>query len=273
VANLEKTVTDLSTVDEKYRSLYVDMQDGSFSLDIEIPGYEPVDGLKSKNVELLNKLATEKAEKQRLRDEAAKKTEADLIAKNQFDQVLATRAAEFKEKQAAAAAEIERLQGSIKNSMLDAAVSRLSAELFGDSADIFKGHVANRFMVAEENGAFKVQILDINGQPSNMTHDQLAEAFKADVKLQKFIVGRDSSGGGANAGQPGTIAATDSAWDQFFDHNSGKVSLTKQLELLEKDPAMYERLSKKHEIDPYKHRSALPVISGGMSVAKGRNAR
>lgn len=273
MADLQKTVSDLLTVDEKYRGLYVDMGDGTHSLDITIPGYEPVDGLKNKNAELLDKLATQKANTQKLKDEVAKKNEADLIAKNQFDQVLATRASEFQEKQTAAQAEIERLQGTIKKNMLDQAVSKVAVELFGESADILKSNVADRFSVVEDGESFKVQILDVNGQPSNMTTDQLVESFKSDERLQKFIVGRDSTGGGAAAGQPGATASTDAAWDKFFDRNSKEISITKQLELQEKDPAMYERLKAKHEIDPYKHQNIGPSVTGGRNVVRGRNAR
>lgn len=256
---LKPIVADINIVKEEHRGLYTQTADGAWALNISIEGHEPVAGLKAKTNELLGEVKTTKSENARLQAEATARAEKDLIAKNEFDKVLASRQADFDKKAADAQLKIDGLQGKIKNSLMDKALTDVATQLFGKDADIFKPSIAGRFDIIEDGDGFSVQIKDINGNASAMTSDQLIEEFKADERLQKFIVGRESSGGGAPGGSAGTSVGADEAWATFYDRKSSDFSLSKQIELEDKDPEMHKRLSSKFQDDIYTKRNARPT--------------
>ena len=92
---LKKLIASLDDVEEKFRGLYTEQEDGTFKLDIQVEGLEDVTGLKANSKKL-------KEEKIRLQEELdtlnQKMSDADedgLEAKGEYEKLLGIKKQQF----------------------------------------------------------------------------------------------------------------------------------------------------------------------------------
>lgn len=234
---LKCTITDLSSVDEGLRSLYV--QDGAlYRLQVDTTDLPELQSLRAAK----DKLLGEKKEADRLAMEEAQKAEREhlesLEKQKKWDEVLElTKKTHADTLQQSHAREAE-LQNKLTTSIKSSAVTKLAAELSGDRAALITPHIEARLSVDENHN---LQILGPDGSPSAMTLDLLAAEFRSSDLYAPLIMGRGSSGSGAMGGSGGAPA---SEHEQYF--KPGTVNLTKQMELRATDPDLYETLRKKY---------------------------
>lgn len=125
-----------------------------------------------------------------------------------------------------------RRQQMLEKREADLEVDKIAYELFGDDAPILRSQVEKRIRgyTDEESDSVKVQILDEDLKPSDLTREQLIASFKENKALQKFIKASNASGGGSN-GQGGS--APKSLKDMDVDE---------RIALKRTDPDAYNRL-------------------------------
>ena len=242
---LAKILATLEGLDEKYTPLYTKNDDGAYVLNIEIDntGEPDLTGLKSKNTELLDKNIKLKQRLDALETEEEKRADKKLLDDKEFDTLLTNKEAKWQTKLDEANGRLETLQKQTKNTLLEVQANKIANTLFGEDADVFMSQVKSRLTTIEKDGNFEIQILDINGNASTLTDAQLIEEFKGNTKLQKFIVGRDSSGGDAGGGSGNLDKGT--KYDNYYDESHADYSPTKQGELQDENPTLHAKLVEK----------------------------
>lgn len=209
---LKPVVTDLSSVDESHRSLYVE-RDGMYQLDVEPVtrigdrevhiSLEDTSGLRknfqssqSRIREMESRLgkfgdinpedvARSFQELETLRAESGDLTEkANKLAEGRVNQVTA----QFDNERQAANKRIEALESNLRNSLVDTQIQNAILKAGGEDATVqmMKRHIADHVTMREVNGKYIAEVIDPNtgdvrigdssGNP--MTIDQLVKEFK-----------------------------------------------------------------------------------------------
>ena len=239
---------------EAKQELYKEVN-GEFKLDVEGDDND-LAGLKTHAEKLLEekKLESEKRKKleaQLAEIELQKKEDEQksLLEQGEFDKLLEQNKQDFAEKEKKLLERAEKLEGQMKQSMIEAETTKVATELAGDNALLILPHLKDRFEVVDKDGVLSVIIKDATGLPNPaMTNDKLIEEFKANDIYKPILKGRDSSGGGAGGGTGGNGSDV-SEWDKHFDPTNPDYSITKQGELEEKDSNLYTQLRDKHNLN------------------------
>ena len=93
-------------------------------------------------------------------------------------------------------------QGMINNLTVGAAASAIAAEIaVPGSADVLNPHIKSRLTVEIKDGKPSTRVLDVNGQPSAATLQELAEEFKNMPAFAPIIVGSLARGAGGAGGE------------------------------------------------------------------------
>jgi len=248
---LKKKIAKIEDVLEKYRGLYTEQEDGTFLLDDEIVGDGDTSGMKANNEKLLAEKRRLQEEKDELIKQAAAAKEDDLGAKGEYEKLLALKTESWETELATEKKKNETLIEAVKKEKRESMVSEIATELAGDKAALLTPHLANRVQVEADGDGFKVTILDINGNPSTMTKEQLGEEFKNNELFSGAILGRQSSGGGAGGGAGGNGAEDSATWENYFKPNTPEYSPMKQMELEEKNKDLHDALAAKYIGDIY----------------------
>ncbi len=241
-------------LDEAKKALYKEDGDG-FKLDVE-GGDDDLAGLKSHAEKLLQEKKKEAEKRRELEAQLAElelkekeEREKMMLEKGDYEKVLKEKEAEWEKQKEELAKKAEAAQNQMKQTLLDLEVTKVATELAGERAELIKPHLQNRFDITEKDGQLSVVIKDATGLPNPaMTNEALIEEFKANTLYEPIIRGRNSSGGGAGGGTGGQQGASE--WEQYFNPaKKDTYSITKQMELEEKDPNTYKQLRDKFNLD------------------------
>lgn len=209
---LKFQLDSLEGLDESQHALYTE-KDGKFFLNIDgLPQQEDVTGLKNKVNELLaeKKAAEKKAQEaadaaRREAEEAARKSGNVEALEKSWQEKYSRREAEL-----SGQLETERntLQSQIKSLTVGRTATDLAAELaIQGSAKALLPHIERRLGMDIRDGKPTVVVLDVAGNPSAATLDELKAEFTNDSAFAPLIVGSKASGGGAGGAGKGGGAA------------------------------------------------------------------
>ena len=168
------------------------------------PKEPDVSGLKKKVDELLaEKKAAEARRKEaeeaarKAAEEAARKAgDVGALEKSWQEKLAAT--------QAEAAAEIQRLNTSLTNVLVDnVAIQAANDIALEGSAVVLLPHIKARLSMESIDGTPVTRVLGPDGKPSAATVDELKEEFKANPAFAGIIAGSKASGGGASGAKSG----------------------------------------------------------------------
>lgn len=199
--NLAKN--DFEKLDETLKPFYKEADNG-YQLDVEIP---ELDGLKKKRDELLGETKAErekrKALEQRLAQiEAEKEKAAEEAAKKAGDVSSLEKSYQSKiEKlQNEALAKEKALQDQIYKLTVGQTANDIANKLaIKGSAIALLPHIQNRLTLqAKEDGSQEIRVLDLQGNISALTLDDLEQEFKANPAFAPLIAANNASGSGAN---------------------------------------------------------------------------
>lgn len=210
---------------------------------------DSLEGIKNKNKELLEKLAKKKEELEKIEkeraDEIRKAEEEKLKAEGKFEELIESIRTNSENKIKELEKQITEKDAIITKSKADLnellVVQGLNTDLLAlgvNDPDLLEAAIAiigpKAKIVETEDGKLSVEI---DGKKKE-------DFFKTwgETKGKAFI-SNGSSGGGANNDRQGN---TDD-YEQYYNPESGKLNLTKQLELERKDPERHKELKKKYE--------------------------
>jgi multidrug efflux pump subunit AcrA (membrane-fusion protein) len=212
--------------------------------------------LKAKDKILEEKKA--ESERRRLLEEelaALKRKEEEeerrrLEEAGKYEEVLKRIEAEKEAKLKELEARAEQEREARRKMLVDLKVKEVATALAGERAALLEPHLRNRFTITERDGKEEVVIVDPTGVPNPaMTVEKLMDEFRANPLFAPAIVGRDSNGGGTPGGNGGSAGEE---WSKYFDRSNPAYSISKQIELEEQNPALYNELVKKFGLDdPY----------------------
>ncbi|QEG07784.1 scaffold protein [Salmonella phage SE4] len=199
---LKTVVTDLNEIDEGFRGLYVkDDASGAYRLDVE------PDEKTTKELEELRK------EKQRMEqhtkkllEEKKKEAERARLAEEERarrDRDVESLERSLREKHQAdienANSRTALLQAQLEGQMVDNLAMRLANEL-SDTPALIMPHIKSRLRAQEIDGRWKTTVVDVMGNPTATTPDELVEHMRADKQFAPLVRGTKAGGGGANGG-------------------------------------------------------------------------
>jgi len=247
---LKKLIASLNDVEEKYRGLYTEQADGTFKLDVVIEGMGDIEGLKQNNYDL-------KGEKIKLQErlealEAAENERKNqgLLDNKQFEELLASKEAEWNAKLEEKENRAKALLDSVKSTTLQTSITNLAVELAGERSALIAPHITSRLSVEEKDGVFTVVVKDTNGNASAMTLEQLSEEFKNNSLYAPILKGRNSSGsGGGGDGSGGEGAADAATYEKYYNPKGADYNAAKQTELQGKNKELHDALVKKYDLD------------------------
>ncbi len=248
---LKKKVPNLDGVDEKYHGLYTEVN-GEFVLDSNVVGDGDTTGMKENSAKLLAEKTALQEQLAALETAATQKNEDELGAKGEYEKLIGIKQEQFDTQLAAANERADTAELALKDSVVTISTQAIAAEVFVDP-ELFAHMIQERTQAVDVGGKLVAQFTDANGNPApQMTAAQLIEEFKNNDKLKRYVKGRDSSGGGAPGADGSGGSADDGEWDKYFKPNSPEYNAMKQGELQDKNPGLYDSLSKKHGLnDPY----------------------
>ena len=152
-----------------------------------------IDGLKSKNDELLGETKKAKTLKREAEDLAKKEAEDAAKANGDHEQLYKS----SEEARLKLQNEHNDLMGSIANEKRDNAAMKLATELAdGYNAEILSEAISKRLKWADGS----IKVTDENGALTVSTLDELKTIFKNNERYASLLKGNQSSGGGASGG-------------------------------------------------------------------------
>jgi hypothetical protein len=186
---------NLDGLEESQKDLY-DLKDGAYFLKVDgIPVQEDVSGLKAKLDELLGEKKEAKrkadeaeAESKRLAEEAARKNGNLEAIENSWKEKLSTTENAYKDQLGSAQKKIYDLT---VGSQANALASMLAVK---GSESVLLPHIKQRITLDENSN---IRILDLQGKPSAMSLDDLANEFRNNSAFKPLIAANVSTGGGA----------------------------------------------------------------------------
>jgi chromosome segregation ATPase len=227
---LKMVLDNLEGVDESLHSLYEE-RDGKFHLSLD--GYEdPVSLLRAKQHE---KDARKKAEGelkklQQQMDELQAQIDNSNDDKNRqngdidaLDKSYKDKITKLEEKHAK---ELGERDATISKLLVDNVANSMAAEL-SDAPELIADLIRKRLKA--EGG--ETRVLDVNGELSASTVDELREEIRSNKKYAPLIRGSQANGGGSGGGGNGG-----SSTKAFKDMNEKE-----RTELAKKNPAQYQR--------------------------------
>lgn len=186
---------NLDGLEESQKDLY-ELRDGAYFLKVDgIPQQEDVSGLKAKLDELLGEKKEAKrkadeaeAERKRLEEEAARKNGNIEALENSWKSKLETTEQTYK-------TQLNQAKETIYKLTVGQKANDLAAKLaVAGSASVLLPHIQNRITLDENNN---IRVLDMQGNLSAMTIDELAIEFRNNPAFKPLIAANPSTGGGA----------------------------------------------------------------------------
>jgi hypothetical protein len=230
--SLTYKVASLDDVNESLRNLYEE-KDGEFVLKVAgLPEPEDVSGLKANYAKLLDekkkqtaKLAEEQAEKDRLAEEAARKT-GDIAT------LEASWQAKFQEREAQLLAESKSHQDKVLKLTVGSEAQKLAQKLaVQGSSDVLLPHIKHRLYLKDDGS---VGVLDSQGGLSAATIEDLEKEFRTNAAFKPLLAADCGSGGGATGGFGG------GAVKKREDYTEQEMR-----EMLDREPAKFKQIFSK----------------------------
>ena len=206
---LDKTVSSLDSVDEKYRDLYKE-QDGVFVLQVnKSDGDDDLDAIKRKNQELLAEKKSEQAKRQAAEAEAQRVAEENARKNGDIESLEKSWAEKLANREAELNAKVESLTGTVSSMTIDTAAQGIASKIAVEGAEryVIQDVKARLKLHTNEDGTVKVIVNDKNGNASAMTLDELSNEFVNSPEHKAVIKGTGGSGGGATGGGGGNGGA------------------------------------------------------------------
>lgn len=191
---LKFQIDTLEGLEDSVKEMYKEV-DGKFQLAID--GLPDVGGLKKKVDELLNekKTAAQKAKEAEAAAEAAKleaaKKSGDIEAINKsWEQKLINETGTLK-------GDVDKYKKMIYENTVGAEAAKLAAKIaLPGSADVLIPHIKSRLKADIDGDSPKLMVLDLQGNNSAFSLDDLEKEFRADTRFAPIVRGTD--GGGAD---------------------------------------------------------------------------
>ena len=206
---LDKTVSSLDGVDEKYRDLYKE-QDGVFVLQVnKSDGDDDLEAIKRKNQELLAEKKSEQAKRQAAEAEAQRVAEENARKNGDIESLEKSWAEKLANREAELNAKVESLTGTVSSMTIDTAAQGIASKIAVEGAEryVIQDVKARLKLHTNEDGTVKVIVNDKNGNASAMTLDELSNEFVNSPEHKAVIKGTGGSGGGATGGGGGNGGA------------------------------------------------------------------
>lgn len=206
---LDKTVSSLDGVDEKYRDLYKE-QDGVFVLQVnKSDGDDDLDAIKRKNQELLAEKKSEQAKRQAAEAEAQRVAEENARKNGDIESLEKSWAEKLANREAELTSKIESLTGTVSSMTIDTAAQSIASKIAVEGAEryVIQDVKARLKLHTNDDGTVKVIVNDKNGNASAMTLDELSNEFVNSPEHKAVIKGTGGSGGGATGGGGGNGGA------------------------------------------------------------------
>lgn len=225
-------VDSLGEVDEALHSLYEE-KEGAFFLKVSgLPAVEDISGLKESNAKLLaekkeqqRKAAEAEAERKRIEEEAARKNGDVEAIENSWREKYSKRESELTAKE-------ESLRKEVYKLTVGREAKELAVKLALKGSDaVLLPHIQQRITLDENN---KIRVLDLQGNPSALTIDELEQEFRSNTAFAPLIAAQVGSGGGATGGFGGGAAK-----------NPSEMTVTERAQLLRENPEKFNELFKK----------------------------
>jgi len=197
---IDKATYDALTDEQK--AMYAEVGEG---YQMQIEGLPDVSGLEAKVNELQGEKKSEKAKREtaeKLAREAAEekaRRDGDIAAiENSWKQKLADMETGYQN-------QIQGLNGSLQNLLVDNVAQSLAFQLAEDSAPVLLPHLKSRLTVEFQDGKPVTRVLDAQGKPSALTVEELGNEIASNKAFAPVIVGSKASGTGG-AGEPANPA-------------------------------------------------------------------
>lgn len=207
---LKATIESLDDVQKEFQGLYVkDESTGIYRLDLE------QDPNANKEAEELRKERERlKAQNDRLLEEKKKEQEKARQAEEERarrEKDVESLERTWKERHDKEVAEAQQrtnmLMNALESQMVNGVALRIATDV-SDSPDLILPHIQSRLRATEENGRWVTRVVDVNGNATAMTIEELAEQIKAEKRFAPLIRGTKAAGGGANGGNGGAGGGT-----------------------------------------------------------------
>ena len=235
---LKKIVDKLEDVDEKFHDLYEKKADGKFHLKVEDDNGDDLKRAKDREKEARKAAEQEAADlREKLKKAEAKKQEDEAEAARKAGDIKALEESWGKKLEDSVAekqAEIDKLNGVIKNQMVDTVALELATELSEKSPKLLLPHIQSRLSVEISDGKPITRVLDKDGKPSAMNVDDLKKEFFTNEDFSEIITGSKASGGGATGAGDGKGGARKTKWADF--------TTAELVEIKNKDRKQYDAL-------------------------------
>lgn len=186
----------LNGLEENLQKLYTKKDDGQYQL--EVGGLPEYDGLKQKNAELFNETKKERELRRGLEEKVAqfekekhqehkKSGDIEALEKSYLDKI-AKMESENKQK-------ADLLHKQIYDLTVGQTATNIASELaVQGSGAVLLPHIQNRLTLDENQ---KVRVLDLQGNISALTLDDLKQEFRANAAFKPLIAGSYGQGSGA----------------------------------------------------------------------------
>ncbi|MBD2826708.1 hypothetical protein [Xenorhabdus szentirmaii] len=191
------TKEEFEALTDEQKAMYK-AQGDQYQLHIEgMPDIPDVSGLQKKVDELLSEKKSEQ-EKRRQAEEAAKKAAEEQARKNGDIEALEKSWAEkLSTREKELLAQLSEKDGSLRTLLVDNVAQSLATKLAGDSAPLIIPHIKSRLAVEEG----KTRVVDVGGQPSALTIDELEKEFRSNQLFAPVIIGSKATGTGGDGGK------------------------------------------------------------------------
>ncbi|QTD79381.1 putative structural protein [Escherichia phage vB_EcoM_fHy-Eco03] len=199
---LKTIVESLDDIDESFHGLYVkDDSAGVYKLDVEpdertAKELEELRKEKQRMEAHTKKLLEEKkkeAERARLAEEERARRERDVESLERS--IKEKHQAELENYSARTAA----LQAQLEAQMVDNLALNLANQL-SDTPALIMPHIKARLRAQEIDGRWRTSVVDVMGNPTATTPDELVEQMRGDKQFAPLVRGTRAGGGGANGG-------------------------------------------------------------------------
>ncbi len=226
------------SLDAALQPFYVKQDDGNYRLDTDAPD---TDGLKAKTDELLGETKRERELRKAAEDranalEAAQKEAANenARAKGDIEAIDKSYQEQIRKLNDESTGKVSTLQKQIYDLTVGQAANSLANELsIKGSAIALLPHIQNRLSLEQaEDGQQKIRVLDLNGNKTGMTLDDLKQEFRSNEAFKPLIAANGASGSGAN-GANGSAGQITKATD---------MSEADRIELAQTNPELFRKL-------------------------------
>lgn len=185
------------------QGLYTKQDDGSYQLAID--GLPNTDGLKAKNEQLLGETKKEREKRKELEAQLAQ----IQAQKQKADEESHKKNGDIEALEKSYQAKLDKLnhdanhrEQALKKQIYDLTVGQAANNLANElaikgSANVLLPHIQNRLTLETSDDGQKIRVLDLQGNISALTLDELKQEFMANDAFKPLIAGNSASGGGA----------------------------------------------------------------------------